>query len=153
MTLPTGQLSLSQVATELNLPLAGLSLQHGWVRALAGVAGAACDFNSLRGQTGRFDGAATAFFNGSRQQINLGVPFFGGVLADLFSVNTGHGFSNTLERSVGTRWDGQNVRVINNSTGASLVFTWDPANGVWSGGTAQIVTAGATHSFTIVPST
>lgn len=55
MTLPTGAISLADVLAELRTVDAGrastISLQDSDVRALAGVSGAACSLDDLRGKT------------------------------------------------------------------------------------------------------
>jgi hypothetical protein len=51
MTLPTGTISMSQVAAELGVGAAGLSLNAGNVRTLAGVPSGAVSMNHLRGKS------------------------------------------------------------------------------------------------------
>lgn len=145
MTLPTGSLSMSQIATELGLSLP-LSLQHAWVRALAQVSGAACDFNSLRGKTGRFDGSLPC--SGSTiLSIVMNAPFFGGTIGSL-SNNTN---TTALTLSINVtfpHWTG-NVFVKNNSTGVSATLSF---NGTGWSGTGSLLRSGFTDNFTILPS-
>jgi hypothetical protein len=151
MTLPVGSLSMSQIAAELGLSLP-LSLQHAWVRALAQVSGAACDFNSLRGKTGRFDGnlptqASAGFFITFNN-----APFFGGGLQTAqYIVNTGEAdiFFNALPAA----WRG-NLLLRNNSTGAQAVLAFNPTSpGFWQtmSAPANLMRNGAVDSYTILP--
>jgi hypothetical protein len=149
---------MSQIATELGLSLP-LNLQHAWVRALAQVGGAACDFNSLRGKTGRFDGSGLASSTGGGVFVNLGfAPWFGGQLVTLGGTFGGpFGTHTSLTFQGGgppaPNWTG-NIKVTNNTTSTSVIlpkqdaFTWGnnlaPSN---------LVRSGFTDSFTIIPST
>lgn len=152
MTLPTGSLSMSQIATELGLSLP-LSLQHSWVRALAQVGGAACDFNSLRGKTGRFGGTLATTTASNFNKVNFSsAPFFGSTLNQL-QIN-----NSTLEvfLSFGfsaPNWSG-NIRVTNNTTGATVVLSQQDSQD-WHAnvGPANLIRTGATaDSFTLLPS-
>lgn len=155
MTLPTGSLSMSQIATELGLSLP-LSLQHAWVRALAQVGGAACDFNSLRGKTGRFDGIITTFQTGSggstayHAALNP-APFFGAVLGNINEALIGGSISVTI--ASGTPSFTGNIVVKNNTLGHAQILSWNGS--FWSGtdSSGGIVPGVSTYSFTILPST
>jgi hypothetical protein len=151
MTLPTGALSMSQVATELGRSLP-LSLQDAMVRALAQVSGAACDFNSLRGKTGRFDGSLFCASGGGGQSINFsGVPWFGGALLsagqNITLPQTGVSFS------VAPNWSG-NILLRNNTTGASIVLPQSGGPTSWSANITVplLFRAGQTDNFTVLPS-
>lgn len=156
MTLPTGSLSMSQIGTELGLSLP-LSLQHAWVRALAQVGGAACDFNSLRGKTGRFDGSLASFITGSGGSTRVNVsfssaPFFGGTL-NLMQANP-FTFVVTLFTAGAPNWTG-NIKVTNNSSGDSQVLAYaggSPPTWTVTDGSGNLVRNPATDSFTILPS-
>jgi len=150
MTLPTGALSMSQVATELGRSLP-LSLQDTMVRALAQVSGAACDFNSLRGKTGRFDGSLFCASGGGGQSINFsGAPWFGGSLQGAAQTITTP--DTTVSFSVAPNWSGK-ILLLNNTTGASALLAkisatqWDIATTV-----ANLFRAGQTDNFTVLPS-
>lgn len=143
MTLPTGALSMQQIATELGLSLP-LSLQHSWVRALAQVSGASCDFNSLRGKSGRFDGALAG--SGNAVQLN-NYTIFSGAMNDIFSQSG----QTTLVFNTIPTWTG-NFRIRNNSTGQAVVVTptvGQPNQWAFNDGVTSIVRNGVSDSFTI----
>jgi hypothetical protein len=127
MTLPTGALYMSQIAAELGLSLP-LSLQHGWVRALAQVTGPACDFNSLRGKTGTFNGAVTGGLNFI--SFPGGSPWFGGALQEMDAFGPSGGNYFALNFTSGPNWSG-NIRVTNQTTGVSVLFNNKVSSTQW----------------------
>jgi hypothetical protein len=141
---------MSQIAAELGLSLP-LNLQHVWVRALAQVGGAACDFNSLRGKTGRFDGAIASTFANPLISISFGgAPFFGGTLNGA-SQNISNGNLQITSLSA-PNWTG-NVKLINNTTAVSAVLPF-AGSGTWSlSGASSVLRAANTDGFTLLPST
>lgn len=152
MTLPTGSLSMSQVAAELGLSLP-LSLQHAWVRALAQVSGAACDFNSLRGKTGTYNGGGSSPPSGGFATFPS-PPWFGGNLSemDAFSPSGGNHFE--LNFSATPNWSG-NIRVTNQTTGITALFNNKVSSTQWQASPFQVnmIRANVTDTFLIQPST
>jgi hypothetical protein len=142
---------MSQVATEIGLTLP-LDLQHPWVRALAQVTGASCNFGSLRGKTGRFDGALFCSSGGGGQSISFsGAPWFGGAL---LSAGQNVTIPQTgLSFSVAPNWSG-NILLRNNTTGASIVLPQSGGPTSWASSTTVpfLFRAGQTDNFTVLPS-
>jgi hypothetical protein len=149
MTLPTGALSMSQIATELGRSLP-LGLQDPMVRALAQVTGAACDFNSLRGKTGRIDQSQPCVNPIGTVQVTFpgAIWFGGGNSIALF--NSRSGFQGLVFDNA-PNWSG-NISARNNTTGAVCVLSkTDSTN--WTGPlTANLLRLGQTDNFTILPS-
>lgn len=150
MTLPASfPLSMSQIATELGLSLP-LSLNHSWVLQLAQVGGLPLSFSQLLGKTGRFDGSLATSSGGGSNFVTISSPFFGGTIDNLV---TGAGFNETqLNFSVAPNWAG-NILAKNNTTGASVVLPKINATTWQTTFVANLVRAGQTDSFTILPST
>lgn len=156
MTLPaTGSLSMSQIASELGISAAGISLNHSWVRALAGVLSGAISFANLRGKTGRFDGALATIGPGLSVQFG-NAPFFGVSLFEL-DVTLGSSPQVNLFLNTGTMtWSGA-ITVVNNTTGVSARLTYSSTSGYIvyqvSGSYPNLIRSGATaDSFTVIPS-
>jgi len=155
MTLPASYpISMLQVATELGLSLP-LSINHGWVLALANKSGFPVSLGDLLGKTGRFDGNRTGQTSGSDVFINLNnAPFFGGTLAAL---DTSFPDGNHCQMSIGSPpiYSG-NIFFKNNTTGVSVTLskTTYLGNVVWQAGVnpANLVRNGVTDSYTILPS-
>lgn len=149
MTLPASlPISMSQIAAELGLSLP-LSLQHSWVRALAQVSGAACDFNSLRGKTGRFDGNVSV--NGVGVGSLGNSPFFGVPLNALG--NQGGQLSVNVNGATPPSYTGS-IRVTNNTTGVGAVLAYQggtPASWVLNSPPPNITPAGISN-YSITPS-
>ncbi|HEF4777126.1 TPA: hypothetical protein SAP37_001033 [Burkholderia multivorans] len=153
MTLPTGQISMSQIAAELGISATGLNLNHGWVRALAGKPSGTIGFSDLRGKTGRFDGNLAPRNGGTNpptEAVDVNAPFFGATIVTVASA-IGGGCRLTFS---GTPTWGGNIRVTNNSLGQSAVFSPDSPNswGTSTGG-GFLGDVGSTYSFTLLPST
>ncbi|MBU9405956.1 hypothetical protein KTE46_09765 [Burkholderia multivorans] len=152
MTLPTGQISMSQIAAELGISATGLNLNHGWVRALAGKPSGTIGFSDLRGQSGRIDGSYPTQVAGGGKYIALNAPFFGATVSRLSFAGPAGQTSYTLEVSAGCRWNG-NVSVRNNTTGGVIVLPWNGS--LWSvaSGDGSLIRTSTTDSFTFLPST
>ncbi|MBU9648287.1 hypothetical protein [Burkholderia multivorans] len=152
MTLPTGQISMSQIAAELGISATGLNLNHGWVRALAGKPSGAIGFSDLHGQSGRIDGSYPTQVAGGGKYIQLNAPFFGATVSRLSFSGPAGQTSYTLEVSAGCRWNG-NVSVRNNTTGGVIVLPWNGS--LWSvaSGDGSLIRTSTTDSFTFLPST
>ncbi|MBH9661985.1 hypothetical protein [Burkholderia multivorans] len=150
MTLPTGQISMSQIAAELGISATGLNLNHGWVRALAGKPSGTIGFSDLRGQSGRIDGSYPTQVAGGGKYIALNAPFFGATVSRLSFAGPAGQTSYTLEVSAGCRWNG-NVSVRNNTTGGVIVLPWNGS--LWSvaSGDGSLIRTSTTDSFSIVP--
>lgn len=150
MTLPASfPLAMSQVANELGLSLP-LSMSNPWVIALAGKSALPVSFSNLLGKTGRYDGSNTVS-SGPVYSISLNNPFFGGTLNTLSQQGTGN---LTLGFSLAPNWN-VNIRVINNSSGASAILTKQNST-TWflagASGSILITRSGNTDNFTILPS-
>ncbi|MCL4651641.1 hypothetical protein [Burkholderia multivorans] len=150
MTLPTGQISMSQIAAELGINATGLNLNHGWVRALAGRPSGTISFSDLRGQSGRIDGSYPTQVAGGGKYIALNAPFFGATVSRLSFSGAAGQTSYTLEVSAGCRWNG-NVSVRNNTTGGVIVLPWNGS--LWSvaSGDGSLIRTSTTDNFSIVP--
>jgi hypothetical protein len=150
MTLPASfPLSMSQIATELGLSLP-LSLGHAWVLQLGGVGGLPLSFSSLLGKTGRFDGSLSCSSGGGGQTISFGsAPFFGGQLNGA----TANGTSGTTNLGFlsAPNWSG-NIKLINNTTGISLVLGKSNSTTWTAGFVSNLLRGGQTDSFTLIPS-
>lgn len=139
---------MSQVATELGISASGLSLNHGWVRALAGQNTGPVSMNNLQGQSGNFDGNVT-IQGGPNYFINLNNPFFRGTLNGATQDT-----SNllTLTFSAAPNYGG-NISMRNLSNGASAILnkvnstTWQLAGA----GGVLIPTAGSVEHIQIYP--
>ncbi|WP_321951867.1 hypothetical protein [Paraburkholderia bannensis] len=154
MTLPSSfPLSMSQVAAELGLSLP-LSLSHPWVLALVNKTGLPASFTDLLGRSGSFNGSLTGnAAGGSNVQISFGgAPMFGSTLNVCTlepSITTTVLSFNSVPQYTG------NLKLTNNTTGVSLVLP-HASGGVWqnsSSAPANLLRAGFTDSFTLVPST
>ncbi|CAE6712555.1 hypothetical protein R75461_01125 [Paraburkholderia nemoris] len=152
MTLPTGSLSMSQIAAELGLSLP-LSLQHSWVRALAQVGGAACDFNSLRGKTGTFNGGCPSNVPASFITFPGNPPWFGGTLSEMDAFAAGQGNQFQLNFASAPNWSG-NIRVTNQTTGISALFNVKASSTQWQATPfqANLIRSNVTDTFLIRPS-
>lgn len=148
MTLPaSGAISMAQVNTELGrASTANDSLNDSWVRALAQVASGAISMNSLHGKTGRFDG--TIALNSSGSSPSLSIPFFDQTLTLMVGGSSSVGlFSNGA-----SAYFTGNVRLTNNSTGASAVLLRGGAGYSSSSIPSNLCRPGLTDNFTIIPS-
>lgn len=158
MTLPaSGPMTMGQIAFEVNVSSTGLSLNHSWVRTLAGLLSGPIGFANLQGKTGRLDGNFATDSNGADVILN-NAPFFGSQLNTLEQVQ-GASPKVTLfiGEGSGVIWTGA-ITVYNNSSGQSarLVYTSGspPGFSLWQafGTFPGLVRPGATaDSFTIVP--
>jgi hypothetical protein len=150
MTLPaSGAISMSQMAHEVGLSLP-ISINHPWFLLLIGKSGFPISFSDFYGKTGRFDGSVLA--NSGAIQLG-GAPLFGGTLGSAFSGGTGAS-ANIIFNTV-PQWTG-NLKLTNNTTGASLVMTWlgPSIPNQWGGSPvpANFIRNGFTDNFTITPS-
>lgn len=167
MTLPAAfPMSMSQIATELGLSLP-LSINHAWVIALAHKNALPVSFSDLLGKTGRFDGSATGQIAGGQFTtvfIGVSAPLFDGQISQLsVAEEPGNAYSLQLTfaspPTPGARapyWP-YNIRVTNNTTGASFVlpnigqYAWSvTASG--SNPYFNVIRSGFTDSFTFLPS-
>lgn len=153
MTLPSSNLRMDQVASELNRSLP-LSLLDQWVQYLANSA-PPISMSMLFGKTGRFDGSRTGSTTSGPYTIDLnGVPFFTGTFTYL-TVDTTPGSGYTqLVCGPNCSWPG-NVFVKNNSTGVAVTLpkTFN-APAIWqsTSNPSNLIRDHVTDSFTIVPS-
>lgn len=147
MTLPTGTISMSQVASELGISQTGLSLNHGWVRALAGQNSGSVSMSNLRGQTGNLDGNLQ-IQGGPAYFINMNNPFFRGIMS---AMNQDTSNNLTLSFSSAPNWSG-NISVKNLSNGASSILTKQNST-TWgaTGSSVLIPTGGSINHFQIFP--
>lgn len=156
MTLPsTGAITIAEVATELGLSQTGLSLNHSWVRSLAGAAATGgVDMNDLHGQNGFFTGAigGTSFNNGAaRGIINLAINFVRGTITSFLDVN------GTIELSFSGAPNilgSAKIYVFDNTTGGNILLSqnsstlWEaPASGI--SGTINIQSTTENYTFTL----
>ena len=136
MTLPSsGNISLSQVATELNLSMP-LSMSHPWVRAICGSINLPASLSGARGKSARYSGNQT-FTMGSGThfgQVGMNPPYF-----VLFGGYNGYiNSSNILGESARLAFDTVmptyqgNFKFTNVSAGVSGIFTYQ-SPGNWTG--------------------
>lgn len=148
MTLPTGAIDMAQVANELGISAAGISLDHGWVRQLAGRNSGPIDMASLRGKTGRFDGIRT-ILGGPVYYIDINTAFFGGQFGQCTQ-----NFTNLWIEFVSVpNWNG-NLRITNNTTGGTAVLSKTGDTGWYvAGAPGNILSSrgGQNDSFTVLP--
>lgn len=153
MTLPASfPLSMSQVATELGLSLP-LWLTHGWVIALAGKATPPVSFSDLLGQTGTATGNATASSGGGGIIAPFSSPWFRGQILQIGATIGGPpGPTVFISFSSAPNWNG-NILLKNNTTGGSIVLPKVNSTG-WqvNNNPGNIVRAGFTDNFTVLPS-
>lgn len=156
MTLPSGAITMSQVAAELNLSATGLSLNHSWVRLLANEQSGAVDMGSLRGKTGRFDGPLAT--DPTFLSVNFNnAPFFNNQLNSL-QMTFANNPSPRVDLFINTpiSWQGP-ILAINNSTGVQARLTLSSISPAYTVFTnlayfANLIRAGATaDSFTVLP--
>ena len=147
MTLPTGTISMSQVATELGISQTGLSLNHSWVRQLAGQNSGPVSMSNLRGQTGKPNFNATA----SGPDVPCTVPFFRGTTS-LLTNGPNPTSPLTLAFQTAPNWNGK-IQVTNNSAGLSAVLTKQDSV-TWSASSYPtfIIRSGSTDNWTFSPS-
>lgn len=150
MTLPAAfPLSMSQVATELGLPLP-LSMNHAWILALADKTALPLSLSDLLGKSGRVDGAFNVNSNGSGGP-ETPFTFFGGQIWQIgnfgdFFVNVNNGIS--LPSYLGP------IQVINHTTGVTTRATWSGFdNWINTSPPANCVALGQANNVTIIPST
>lgn len=148
MTLPTGTISMSQVAAELGISPNGLNLNHWWIRQLAGQNSGQVSMNNLRGQSGNLDGNLT-IQGGPAYFINMNNPFFRGTIS---AANQDTSNNLSLSFSVAPNWNG-NILFKNLSNGTSAVLTKQNSTtwGLNSAPGVLIPTAGNTNHFQIFP--
>ena len=156
MTLPAGfPISMSQVAAELGLSLP-LSIEHPWVLKLAQKSAAPLSLSNLLGKSAHFTGNSATFGSSQTYAVEFSsgqAPFFDGFIQEI-DWYTATGIAHIFSYSAMTWWRG-NILVRNNSAGTSAVIPPDPNQAnhwVTTGGVAQIIRAGATDNFTILPS-
>ena len=148
MTLPTGAISMSQVAAELGISQTGLNLNHSWVRALAGQNSGPISMSNLQGQTGNLDGNLT-IQGGPVYFVNMNNPFFRGTISGM-TQDTSNNL--TMSFSATPNWNG-NISVRNLSNGASATLTKQNST-TWGLNSAPGVltpTAGSVEHFQIFP--
>ncbi|WP_159086640.1 hypothetical protein [Burkholderia sp. NRF60-BP8] len=153
MTLPASfPMSMSQIASELGLSLP-LSISHPWVVALAGKSGLPVSFSDLLGQTGTATGNAAATSGGGGIIAPFSSPWFRGQISQLGATTGGApGLTVSITFSVAPNWSG-NILLKNNTTNASIVLgkinstSWQV-----NSNPGNIVRAGFTDNFTILPS-
>lgn len=151
MTLPSsGSIAMSSVASELMISATGLSLNHSWVRALAGRPSGGIGMSDLFGQSGAASGSYTCALGNYGPIVVLpNNPFFG---ASLSSIS--YESSMLIVRLNGScRWGG-NIKVTNNTLGTSAILSWASSNGEWALATSSdtLLRVGYTDNFTIQPS-
>lgn len=139
---------MSQVAAELGISATGLSLNHSWVRQLAGQNSGPVSMSSLQGQSAQYNGPAT-IQGGPSYFVNLNVPFFRGVIAQ-GTQDT----SNNLALSFSTapNWSG-NIFMKNVNNGATAILTKQNST-TWSlygAGAVLIPTGGSNITLQISP--
>lgn len=147
MTLPGSNISMSQVAGELGISASGLSLNHSWVRQLAG-AGATgpVSFSGLLGQTAQPTWFGTPSSDGT--VMGMSVPFFRGTAV---SVNAPVNVLNPISVgfSVAPSWSG-NIVLKNTTTNASVLLTKQNST-TWSGN-GVVMRGGITDGYVLSPS-
>jgi hypothetical protein len=154
MTLPTGTITMAQVAAELGRPLAGVNLNDGLVRLLAGRPSGAISMSDLQGKSGGVNGSFAVFNGGSIAGININQPYWGVTMNG--ANQYGAGANINIGFSAVPGYTG-NIRITNNTTGASAILSQLPApnDKIWSVGAADSNILwnrqGATDSFSIVP--
>lgn len=147
MTLPNSNITMLQVATELGLSATGLSLNHSWVRQLAGAGTSGLvSFGGLLGQTGSPTWAATPSSDGT--VMSMSVPFFRGTAVNVNApVNVLNPISVSF--SVAPTWNG-NIVLKNTSTGASVLL--NKQNSTTWGGNGVVMRGGINDGYTLLPS-
>lgn len=148
---------MNQVAAELGISQTGLTLNHSWVRALAGQNSGPVSMGNLQGQSGRYDGNPGAISSGGLTVgVTFSAPFIRGTISGITQGRTGPTQPDflTLTFSANPNWSG-NVRITNNTTGATAVLSYAGGNS-WSlqNADSNIVEnrQGQNDNFTILPS-
>ncbi|PRH46123.1 hypothetical protein [Burkholderia multivorans] len=153
MTLPASfTMSMSQIAAEIGLTLP-LSINHPWVIALAGKSALPVGFSDLLGQTGTATGNATATSGGGGIIAPFSSPWFRGQISQLGATTGGlPGLTVSIAFSSAPNWNG-NILLKNNTTGGSIVLAKQNSTS-WqvNSNPGNIVRAGFTDNFTIMPS-
>lgn len=148
MTLPAGNISMSQVATELGLNQNGLSLDHSWVRQLAGAGAspATVSMSGLQSQTAQPTWNGTPSSDGT--VMNMSVPYFRGTAT---SVNAPVNVLNpvTVVFSVAPNWSG-NIVLKNTTTNASILLS--KQNSTTWGGNGVVMRGGIADNYLLSPS-
>ena len=139
---------MSQVAAELGISQTGLSLDHSWVRQLAGAGAspAAVSMSSLQGQTAQPVWNATP--SSDSTFMSFSVPFFRGT-ASSFSMAINVLEPVTLSFSAAPNWSG-NIVIKNVSTGNSILLNKQNAT-TW-GGNGSIMRGNVNDTYTLIPS-
>lgn len=139
---------MSQVATELGISQTGLSIDHSWVRQLAGAGAspAAVSMSGLQGQTAQPTWSGTPSSDGT--VMNMSVPFFRGTAV---TVNAPINVLNpiTLTFSVAPNWSG-NIVLKNTTTNASVLLS--KQNSTTWGGNGVVMRGGITDGYLLSPS-
>lgn len=152
MTLPAGTISMSQVAAELGISQTGLSLDHSWVRQLAGAGAspAAVSMSGLQSQTAQptwsgNPGSGPAMF------ISMSVPFFRGTTSGVGTTSSPTQ-PVTLSFSVAPNWNG-NILITNTSTNVSQLLSQQNST-TWTstGSPINLFRANTTDNFKLSPS-
>ena len=139
---------MSQVATELGLNQNGLSLDHSWVRQLAGAGAtpAAVSMSGLQGQTAQPTWNGTPSSDGTH--MDMSVPFFRGTASAVDSpVNVLNPITVTF--SVGPNWTG-NIVIKNTTTGANVLLSKQNST-QWSGN-GVVMRGGTSDNYLLSPS-
>lgn len=141
---------MAQIAAELNISQTGLTLNHPWVRQLAGVGTTGpINMDELRGQTGQVSGSAPTIEGGSLAfSVNFagaGLPFFRGNITHI-----GQGTVLNVSGNASITYTG-NLRAVNNSSGVQYILAY-------AGGQSWQVTANnflrsGTDTYSFYPST
>lgn len=150
MTLPAGTISMSQVAAELGISQTGLSLNHSWVRQLAGQNSGSVSMSNLQGQTAQPNWNANPG-SGPVLSFNFNVPFFRGTTSTVGTSGTPPN-PVTLTFASAPNWNG-NILFKNNSTGASQVLTQQNAT-TWGSASSpgNLFRANTTDNYSLAPS-
>lgn len=151
MTLPAGTISMSQVAAELGISQTGLSLDHSWIRQLAGAGAspATVSMSALQGQTARPTWSANPGA-GPVYAFNFSVPFFRGTTSVVGTTGV-NPQPVTLTFSAAPNWSG-NILFTNTSTGVSQLLSKQNAT-TWGSASSQInLFRNSTDNYALAPS-
>jgi hypothetical protein len=143
---------MGQIANELNISSSGLSLDHGWVRALAARTSGTIGFNNLQGKSGQVNGGYATSSANNVNVITLGGPSFFNDTLNYMSMDFGNHYTNLLTNGPNCTWFGA-VTIYNNSSGHSIRLP-NVGNGNWllSATDFNVFRTGASNdSFTILP--
>jgi hypothetical protein len=170
MTLPASYpISMSQIANEVGLSLP-VSLTHPFIEDLAQLngwsSGKPISFSQLLGLTGRCDQNITPDFVGSPfnywEIAFSALPFYGGTIQNVSVSGTGVGgptigaqvFINFVSgHGIGPQVT-HNIKLVNNSTGVSLVFNTKVNGYEWSAASYpnNLFRPGISDNYSVLPS-